>query len=371
MSLLFSPLRLREVTLRNRIAISPMSQYSAVEGRAGDWHLVSLGARAAGGAGLVMVEATAVSPEGRATLGDTGLWEDGQIEPLARVAAFIRSMGAVPGIQLQHSGTKACTSPPWEGGAHLAEDNPEAWEICGPTEAPFGGALTRKPRALDGAGIAQVRSDFADAARRAARAGFELVQIHAAHGYLVQSFLSPLSNRRTDEHGGSAENRARLLLDVVEGVRTAWPAGLPLSVRLGVSDFHEEGVQFAESLALAQRLRAAGVDLLDVSIAFSGPVRADVPWDTPAFMAPMAAELRAATGIATAMSWAVDNPEDAERVLAEGSVDLVMLARSSLADPNWPLRAAIALGEQDPSSVLPIQHGYWLKRWLGGSRVLR
>jgi 2,4-dienoyl-CoA reductase-like NADH-dependent reductase (Old Yellow Enzyme family) len=371
MSLLFSPLGLRSVTLRNRVAISPMSQYSALEGMANDWHLVSLGARAAGGAGLVMVEATSVSPEGRGTPGDLGLWNDLQIDPLARVAAFIRSMGAVPGIQLQHSGAKACTTAPWEGGAHIPAEDDRAWPIHGASDAAFGVHLTRNPQRLDQAGIDTIVEDFGAAARRAARAGFELVQIHAAHGYLIQGFLSPLSNDRTDGYGSDADKRARLLREIVAKVRSVWPDGLPLSVRIGASDFNERGVQLADMIELSTSFGQLGVDLIDVSIAFSGPIMADLPWKEPAFMAPVAAEFRHASGIATAMSWAVDTPEDAERVLQEGCVDVVMLARPSLFDPNWPLRAAVALGEKAPDSVLPIQHGHWLKRWFDGGRVLR
>ncbi|MGE3599111.1 MAG: NADH:flavin oxidoreductase/NADH oxidase [Dehalococcoidia bacterium] len=369
--MLFTPLTLRGVQLRNRIAVSPMSQYAAVDGRVGDWHLVSLGARAAGGAGLVMVEATAVSPEARGTIGDVGLWDDTHIAPLAHVASFIRSMGAVAGIQLQHAGPKACTMLPWEGGRHLAADDPAAWPIYGPTDAPFGGHLLRAPVAMSRADLRKVAADFAGAARRAVEAGFQLVQIHAAHGYLVQSFLSPFSNRRSDEYGGTPDSRSRLLREIVAAIREVLPDGTPLSVRLGAADFNAEGVQLDESIELARRLSVEGVDLLDVSVSFSGPVAANLPWDEPAFLTPTAGIIREAAGIMTASSWAIDTPEMAERALGEGRIDLVMLGRASLMDPNWPIKAAVALGEPDPASRLPVQHGFWLKRWLKGGRALR
>lgn len=363
---LFDPLTLRGVTLRNRIGISPMSQYAAgPDGRAGDWHLVTLGARAAGGAGLVMVEATSVSPEARATPDDLGLWDDSQIAPLARVAGFIRDMGAVPGIQLQHAGAKASTTPPWHGGRPIGE---QGWDIVGPTADPFGGFLKQAPRALDEAGIAKVRRDFADAARRADEAGFELLQLHAAHGYLLQAFLSPIANRRTDAYG---QDRARLLHEVIGDVRDVWPSHKPLSIRLGAGDFHPDGMSVEDALAVARALPGAGVDLLDVSIAFSAVLPVDLPWDQPAFLAPFASGMRKAAGIPTAMSWAIDTPHDAQRVIDEGAVDMVMLARPSLFDPNWPLRAAVALERPDPAKLLPIRHGHWLQSWLDGGRILR
>ena len=363
---LFDPLTLRGITLRNRIGISPMSQYAAgADGRAGDWHLMTLGARAAGGAGLVMVEATSVSPEGRATPCDLGLWDDSQIAPLARVASFIRDMGAVPGIQLQHAGTKASTTPPWDGGRPIGENG---WDIVGPTDQPFGSYLKQAPHALDAMGIAKVRDDFANAARRAAEAGFELLQLHAAHGYLLQAFLSPVANRRTDAYG---EDRARLLKEVVGDVRNAWPSDRPLSVRLGAGDFHPDGMSLDEALDVAVALPAAGIDLLDVSIAFSAVLTANLPWTESAFLAPFASRMRRAAGIPTAMSWAIDTPHDAQRVISEEAVDLVMLARPSLFDPNWPLRAAVALEHPEPARLLPINHGHWLNNWLSGSRVLR
>jgi 2,4-dienoyl-CoA reductase-like NADH-dependent reductase (Old Yellow Enzyme family) len=353
---LFSELQLKGVTLRNRIAMSPMCQYSAVDGLAGDWHLMNLGARAAGGAGLIVAEATAVSPEGRITPGDTGLWTDAQAAAFARIARFVAAQGAVPGIQLAHAGRKASAQRPWEGGAHLAASDPAGWEILAPSGVPFGGKLTRAPRPMTEADIARVQGAFAAAARRALGAGFKWLVLHFAHGYLGQSFFSPLANQRTDRYGGSFENRARFILETLAAVRAVWPESLPLTARLGVIDYVPGGQPLEESIELVRRMRDGGLDLLDVSIGFNTPDRGGAPWAQPAFMAPIAARIGRETGIRTAASWNIREPALADELIRSGQLDLVMLARALLADPHWPYHAAEALGRESPKSLLSLPY---------------
>lgn len=355
---LFSELRLKSVTLRNRIVMSPMCQYSAVDGVPGDWHLVNLGSRAAGGVGLVFAEATAVSPEGRITAGDTGLWNDAQAEAFARIARFVASQGAVPGIQLAHAGRKASASRPWDGDAQLAPGAEGGWDIVAPSPLAFGGKLTRVPRELTAADIARVQADFVGAARRALAAGFKCLMLHFAHGYLGQSFFSPLANRRTDRYGGSFENRARFLLETLAAVRAVWPDGLPLVARLGVTDFVAGEQPLEESIELVRRMRAGGIDLVDVSIGFNSPDVSAVPWGTPGFMAPIAARIRRETGLPTGASWLIREPKLADELVRSGQLDVVVLGKALLDDPHWPYHAARALGQPAPGKVLAQQYGY-------------
>jgi 2,4-dienoyl-CoA reductase-like NADH-dependent reductase (Old Yellow Enzyme family) len=357
---LFSEYRLKSLVLRNRVVMSPMCQYSAEDGVPGDWHLVHLGARAAGGVGLVVAEATAVSPEGRITAGDTGLWNDTQAEAFARIARFVASQGAVPGIQIAHAGRKASASRPWEGDAHLPPDDPGAWDIMGPSAIAFGGKLTRVPRAMTAADIAQVQRQFVDAARRALAAGFKFLMLHFAHGYLAQSFFSPLANRRTDRYGGSFENRARFLLETLAAVRAVWPESLPLSARLGVTDFVAGEQPLEESIELVRRMKAGGLDLVDVSIGFNTPDVSGVPWGTPGFMGPIAAQIGRETGIATAASWLIREPRLADELLRTGQVELVIIGKALLDDPHWVYHAAKALGHAAPGTLLAGQYGYAL-----------
>ncbi len=341
---LFSPLTLRSVTLRNRIAVSPMCQYSAVDGRASDWHLVHLGARAVGGAALVVFEATAVEPRGRISPADLGLWEDAQVEPLARVAAFVEAQGAVAAVQLAHAGRKAGTKAPWEGGGPVPASE-GGWTPVAPSPLPFAPGYPT-PLALDAAGLRGVVASFAAAARRAAAAGFRAVEVHAAHGYLLHQFLSPLSNRREDAYGGSFENRTRLVREVVTAVRAAWPEPLPLLVRISATDWAEHGWDVEQSVELARALGPLGVDLVDVS---SGGLvaTAQVPAG-PGYQTGFAERLRREGGVRTGAVGMITSPEQADHVIRSGQADVVLLARELLRDPHFPLRAARALGQDGP-----------------------
>ena len=318
-----------------------MCQYSAVDGLANDWHLVHLGARAAGGAGLVMTEAVAISPEGRITPHDLGLWDDGQVAPLARVASFLAAHGAVPAIQLAHAGRKSSTRRPWDGGGRaLAADG--GWQpIVAPSALPFDDGW-QLPEALDDEGLTRIADAFAAAARRAAAAGFLVAEIHAAHGYLLHEFLSPLANRRHDRHGGSLANRMRFPLRVVEAVRGTWPSDLPLFVRISATDWVEGGFVPDEAVAFAREARRLGVDLVDCSSGGMHP-RAEVP-TAPGYQVPFAERVRSEAGIATAAVGLITRPHHAEEIVASGRADLVLLGREMLRDPHWPLRASFALG---------------------------
>jgi 2,4-dienoyl-CoA reductase-like NADH-dependent reductase (Old Yellow Enzyme family) len=342
MAQLFAPLKLRSVTFRNRIFVSPMCQYSSRDGLPAPWHLVHLGSRAVGGAALVMVEATAVVPEGRISPDDSGLWSDAHAEAFAPIAAFIREQGAMPGVQLAHAGRKASTAAPWKGRGEVPPVE-GGWRVVGPGSEPFADGYPT-PRPLDAEGIADVVDAFAAAARRAEAAGFEVVEIHGAHGYLLHEFLSPLSNRRGDAWGGSLENRMRLVLAVAEAVRAAWPERLPLFVRISASDWVEGGWDLEQSIALARRLKALGVDLIDCSSGGAVP-KANVPVG-PGYQVPFAAEVRRQAGIATAAVGMISEPAQAEEIVASGRADAVMIARQMLRDPYWPLHAARALGAE-------------------------
>lgn len=367
---LFDTYTLKSVTLRNRIAVSPMCQYSAVDGMVNDWHLVNLGARASGGAALAVAEATAVAPEGRITLGCAGLWNDAQAEAWSRVARFVRERGAVPGIQLAHAGRKASANRPWEGDDHLAANDPRAWEIVGPSARAFGGNLPRVPRAMTVEDIQRVQRQFADAAKRAHAAGFQWLNLHFAHGYLANSFMSPIANRREDAYGGSFDNRARFALETFAAVRAVWPEHLPLTVRLGVKDFVEGGLTLEEGIELSRRLHAAGADLIDVSLALNSTDVSGVPWG-PGFMVPIARRVREEAGVPVSVGWMIDSPKDADRIIRDGSVDLFTSARAILAEPSWPYRAASELGMETPQDVLPTQYAAWLKSTPRSKPLLR
>ncbi len=343
---LFEPLRLRDVTLRNRIGVSPMCQYSSPEagaeaGCATDWHLVHLGARAVGGAGLVLTEAAAVLPEGRISPFDLGLWSDAQVEPLGRALRFVREQGAAAGVQLAHAGRKAAVRRPWEGGGPLPADDPSAWLPVGPGGRPFS-AGHQAPAPLDAAGIGRVIAAFAAAAARALAAGAEVLEVHAAHGYLLHEFLSPLVNDRDDAWGGSFEARTRLLREVVVAVREVWPARLPLFVRVSASDWAEGGWTIDDTVALARALGPLGVDLIDCSS--GGAVPDVVPPVGPGYQVPFAERIRREAGIAAAAVGQLTSPAQADHVVRTGQADLVLLARELLRDPHWPLRAARELG---------------------------
>jgi len=349
---LLSPLVIRGVTLKNRIAVSPMCQYSAVDGLADDWHLVHLGSRAVGGAGLVITEATAVTPEGRISPADLGLWNDGQIEPLARVARFLHRMGAVAGIQLAHAGRKAGTRPPWEGGAPLKTPEKGGWTPVGPSPIPFAeGYLV--PRPLDETGIRGVTAAFVASGRRAIQAGFRVIELHAAHGYLLHQFLSPLSNRRTDAYGGSLENRMRLPLEVAAALREALPGEVTLFVRISATDWVEGGWDLRQSVALAKALRPLGVDLIDTS---SGALVPDAKIPVARnFQVPFAAAIRKEAGILTGAVGRITDADQAAEIISSGAADLVLIGREMLREPYWALKAEHAL-DREPG--WPLQYGY-------------
>ncbi|MGC4073076.1 MAG: NADH:flavin oxidoreductase/NADH oxidase [Nibricoccus sp.] len=305
MSHLFEPLTIKSITLRNRIGVSPMCMYSSEDGVAGDWHLVHLGARATGGAGLVIAEATAVSPEGRISPGDAGIWTDKHVEPLARINRFVKAHGAVAGIQIAHAGRKASAARPWEGGGHLA-DGAGGWPVVGPSAVAFGGDLNKVPKALSVEDIKRVQGEFVAATKRSLAAGYEWLEVHAAHGYLAHQFLSPLSNGRTDEYGGTFENRIRFLLETVKAARAVWPERLPFTVRLSCTDWVEEGWSIGESVELSKRLKAEGVDLIDCSTG-GGVLGARVPVG-PGYQVKFAEQIRREAQIATAAVGLITEP---------------------------------------------------------------
>jgi len=353
---LLSPLTIRGVTLRNRIVMSPMCQYCAEEGMANDWHLVHLGSRAAGGVGLTFVEATAVTRDGRITPGDMGIWTDDHVEPLARIARFVDSQGAVAGIQLAHAGRKASCDLPWKGGARLVRPEDGAWDVIAPSPIPFheGEPL---PLALDAAGIDVVVAAFEAAAKRALKAGFRVIEIHSAHGYLLHEFLSPLSNHRTDEYGGGLENRMRLVLRVAERLRAIVPDDLLLFVRISATDWAEGGWDLDQSVVLATRLKALGVDLIDVSSGALTP-KAQIPVGR-GYQIPLARRIRDEARIMTGAVGLITEARQADEVVTGGDADLAFIGRELLRDPYWTLKAQHELGE-DPT--WPVQYGYAVKR---------
>jgi 2,4-dienoyl-CoA reductase-like NADH-dependent reductase (Old Yellow Enzyme family) len=342
MSKLFSSYKVRDIEFKNRIFVSPMCQYSATDGMAEPWHMVHLGGRAVGGAGLVMVEATAVVPEGRISPYDLGIWSDRHAEALAPIARFIREQGAVPAIQLAHAGRKASTDAPWLSRNALGPEN-GGWQVVAPSAIPFS-PVSPQPRELSEAEIGDIVSAFAAAARRALAAGFEVAEIHMAHGYLLHEFLSPLSNKRKDDYGGSIENRARLPLQVVKAVRAVWPANLPLFVRISATDWVEGGWDLTQSMRLCHWLKEEGVDLIDCSTGGMTP-DAKIPVG-PGFQTPFATAIRHEVEIAVGAVGLITAAEQAEQIVASGQADVVILARELLRDPYWPLHAAQKLGVQ-------------------------
>jgi 2,4-dienoyl-CoA reductase-like NADH-dependent reductase (Old Yellow Enzyme family) len=340
MSNLFETLTLRGVTLRNRIAVSPMCQYSSTDGFATDWHMVHLGSRAVGGAAIVMTEASAVLPEGRISPQDLGIWDDRHIEMLARIAAFIHQHGALAGIQLAHAGRKASTYAPGRGQGAVPESE-GGWQVSGPSSDPFTDNYP-KPQPLTPEGIRAVTEAFAQATRRARQAGFDIVEIHAAHGYLIHEFLSPFSNHRQDEYGGSFDNRTRLVREVVTAVRDAWPENLPLFLRISATDWEEGGWDPAQSVELALQVKPLGIDLVDCSSGGNLP-HAAIPAG-PGFQTPFAERIRREAGILTGAVGFITSPQQADHIIRSAQADIVLLAREMLRDPYWPLRAARELG---------------------------
>lgn len=335
---LFSPLEIKSVTLRNRIVVSPMCQYSSVDGFATDWHLVHLGSRAVGGAGLIFSEAMAISPEGRISPDDLGIWKDEHIEKIKQITSFLKAQGSVPGIQLAHAGRKASAYAPWKGSGQVTEGS---WQTVAPSAVGFS-AKDHPPVALDSDGINKVIEDFGKAAVRALEAGFEVVEIHAAHGYLVHQFLSPLSNLRTDEYGGSFENRIRLLLEIIERVQQEWPTKLPLLVRISATDWADGGWNEEDSVRLAAILKEKGVDAIDVSTGGLIP-GVKIPLG-PSYQLPFAARIKAETGILTGTVGLITEVDQADTILDKREADLIFMARELLRNPYFPLTAAKELG---------------------------
>ena len=340
---LFDTLALRDVTLKNRIAVSPMCQYSSVDGFANDWHFVHLGSRAVGGAALVFTEATAVLPEGRISPQDLGIWCDAHVEPLARIVHFLHQQGSEAGMQLAHAGRKASTRRPWEGAGKLTEDEGGWTKVMAPSAIPFASNYP-EPRELTGDGIREITEAFAGAAGRALEAGFRVLEIHAAHGYLLQEFLSPLSNHRQDQYGGALENRTRLLREVVGAIRARWPEKLPLLVRISSTDWHEGGWDLEQSVELARQLKPLGVDLIDCSSG-GNLAAARIPF-SPGYQTPFAARIRCAAGIPTGAVGLITSAAQADHIIGTGQADLVIMARELLRDPYFPLRAARKLGRK-------------------------
>jgi 2,4-dienoyl-CoA reductase (NADPH2) len=349
---LLSPIQIEGVRFKNRIVVSPMCQYCAVDGLADDWHLVHLGSRAVGGAGLIFVEASAVLPEGRITHGDLGIWGDQHIEPLARIARFLESQGTVPGIQIAHAGRKASCELPWLGGARLKPPHPNAWDVVAPSPIPFRDDEPT-PIELDHDGIDRVVDAFGAATRRAVKAGFRIIEIHMAHGYLLHEFLSPLSNHRTDEYGGSLENRFRLPIRVVKAVKAEIPDGSPLFVRISATDWVDGGWDLEQSVELGKAFCQAGVKVIDVSSGALVPY-AKIPV-AKGFQVPFAATIRRESGVGTGAVGMITEPHHANEIITSGAADLVFLAREMLRDPYWPIHAEQALHKP---TTWPIQYGY-------------
>jgi 2,4-dienoyl-CoA reductase-like NADH-dependent reductase (Old Yellow Enzyme family) len=349
-SLLFEPITLRDLSVPNRVWLSPMCEYSASDGMPDDWHLVHLGARAVGGFGLVLTEATAVVPEGRISPQDTGIWNDEQALAWKRIVDFVHERGARIGIQLAHAGRKASTFRPWSPlqGTVTAADG--GWPTLAPSPAPFPGLDT--PAEMSAEQVADIPEQFAAAARRAREAGFDTVEVHAAHGYLLHQFLSPLANSRTDEYGGSPDGRSRLVEETVGAVRSAWPDELPVLVRLSATDWRDDGLGVDDVAAVAGRLGALGADLIDVSTGGAAPANIAVG---PGYQVPYARRVREATGLPVSAVGLISEPAQAEQILVEGSADAVMLGREALRDPYWPLRAAHTLGEK--IGTQPVESG--------------
>jgi len=362
MNNLFSPYQLKGVTLKNRIAIPPMCQYMADNGLANDWHKVHYASLARGGSALVIVEATAVAPEGRITPHCLGIWNDEQAEQLREIASAIKAAGAIPGIQIAHAGRKASANIPWEGDDHIPADNPDAWPTIAPSALAFGGDLARVPSEMTIADIKRVQNDFVLAAERARDAGFEWLELHLAHGYMGQSFFSPHSNQRTDEYGGSYENRARFSNEMIAAVREVWPEHLPLTARFGVLEYDNNDEEtLNESIRLVNEWKQIGLDMLSVSVGFTIP-ETNIPWG-PAFLAPVAERVRNETQLPVSSAWGFGAPKIADQAVRNEQLDLVMIGRAHLENPNWSYQAAKELGMEKPAWVLPPPYAHWLSRY--------
>lgn len=363
---LFSPYTLKGVTLRNRIAMSPMTMYRSVEGRMGDFHLMHLGARAAGGFGLVFPEQVAITADGRTTVHCAGIYDDDQVEGHARATSMVEDMGAVAAIQLGHTGRKGSEKVPWEGKEQLPPEHPEGWLTRAPSDVPFGGPKHEQPvRALTVEEIGELHRAYADAAARAAAAGYRWLELHFAHGYLGSSFFSPLANRRTDAYGGSLENRARFLLEAIDAVREVWPERYPLTMRLGSDDFHPEGTRFDDAVTAIGWMREHGLDLADLSFGGNTADMRDAIHGEQGAWVDRARRVRDEVGIPVAVSWNLGVPHSADAAVRSGALDLVLLGRPALANPHWPVWAARELGHDDPFELVPEDYAWWLRNMRG------
>ncbi len=338
---LFSPIKIKSIQFKNRIVVSPMCEYSSIDGFADNWHLVHLGARAVGGAGLIITEATAVSPEGRISFADLGIWKDEHIAKLKEITTFIEKQGAYAGVQLAHAGRKASHQQPWNGGKQIQPEEENGWPSVAPSALAFSRSETA-PLELDKAGIDKVIADFKAAAERSLKAGFKVIELHGAHGYLINEFLSPHSNKRTDEYGGSFENRSRFLLEVIDAVNEVWPADLPLFVRLSTTDWTEGAWTIEDSIALAKVLSERGVDLIDSSTG-GNVAGAQIPLK-PGYQVEFAEAIKKHTNILTGAVGLITEAKQANQIIETGQADMVMMARELLRDPHFPLRAAHELG---------------------------
>ncbi|UJJ33244.1 NADH:flavin oxidoreductase/NADH oxidase [Halopseudomonas maritima] len=362
MSALFQPFSLKDITLRNRIAVPPMCQYSATDGVVNDWHVTNYTGQARGGAGLVIVEATAVAPEGRITPACAGLWNDAQAEAFIPVVRGIKAHGAVPGIQIAHAGRKASANRPWEGDDHIPNEATNGWQTIAPSAIPFGAHLPKVPEAMTLQDIERVKADFVAAARRALAVGFEWLELHFAHGYLAQSFFSPHANQRTDAYGGNADNRGRFLRETLAAVREVWPEHLPLTIRFGVIEFDGNDEQtMTDAIDLTRQFKAGGMDMMSVSMGFNTPT-AKIPW-APAFMGPIAKRVRDEAGVPVSSAWGFGEPHIAEQAVQDGQLDLVMVGKAHLANPHWAYHAARELKVERPSWVMPAPYAHWLERY--------
>ncbi|MBK8015455.1 MAG: NADH:flavin oxidoreductase/NADH oxidase [Betaproteobacteria bacterium] len=369
---LFTPFTLKGITLRNRTVMSPMTMYSSVDGKLDDYHVCYLGARAAGGFALVFGEQMAITPDGRTTTSCAGIWDGSQIEGHARVTAMIRRMGAVPAIQLGHTGRKGSQLPPHKGvnadgtKKQLPPDHPDGWTCVAPSPVPYGFAGHTHPvHALTVDEIHSLHRAYADAAVRALDAGYQWLEMHFAHGYLASSFFSPIANKRTDRYGGSVENRARFLLEALDAVREVWPDRYPLTMRLGSDDLNPEGIQFEDSLAAIAMMKDHGLDMADVSLGFNTDAMVDPPMKRPAFMVERASRVKREVGLPVMTSWNLGEPRVADRIVREELVDVVMVGRPALANPHWPVWAARELGHPNPFSLVPEDWRWWLENFRG------
>ena len=366
---LFSPYTLKGVTLRNRIGMSPMTMYRSKDGKMDDFHLMYLGARAAGGFGLIYPEQIAISPEGRTTPHCAGLYEDAQMEGHARVTSMIRDMGSVAAIQLGHTGRNGSEVKPWVAnmlGRQLSPEHPEGWQVVGPSNVPYG--FDKRPYPVHELSRDEIKGlyrKYADTARRAAEVGYEWLEMHFAHGYLGASFYSPLANRRTDEYGGSLENRARFLLESIDAVREVWPEHLPLTARLGADDFNPDGAKFEESIEVVRWMKEHGLDMIDLSMGGNTDNMEAAWFGEPASWVERGARVRQDVGIPVTVSWNLGVPQNADKAIREEKIDLVLLGRPALANAHWPVWAARELGHADPFSLIPEDWAWWLRNFRG------